>query len=408
MALNTGVFNTTINPSELNARSFAGTILRLFPNGSAPIFALTSMVGKSSAKSTTHGYFSKTMSFVKTTASSAVADTGEQEIPVASTVGMVPSMVLQNVRTRENLRILSVDSATQITVTRAFGRVNAAAINSADVLLAIGTAHEEGSVRPLPRRITTTYVPNYTQIFRNAWALTDTARASLAEAGYSNITEDRKDCAMFHSIDIESAIIWGQPKMDTTGAQPVHATQGVIDALEQYAPENTNAALATTDYAQLVELVEPAFKYSTDLSNPKERLAFCDSTSLKVLHDIGRKSGQVQIMQDETSFGMQFTKFKFYKGTINLIEHPLFNGLGQTMMLIMDMPALKLAYLNGRDTKAEEYNTGGKVVENGVDSVGGSLTTELAVELINPYACALVTGLTEGVAEPLPESGGGD
>ena len=263
----------------------------------------------------------------------------------------------------------------------------------------VGTAFEEGSMRPAARQLATTYIANYTQIFRNAWGLTDTARASLSEQGYSNIAESRKDCSLFHSADIESAIIWGQPKMDTTGAQPLHATQGVIDAMEQYAPGNTNAAGATTTFAQLVTLLEPAFAYSTDMSNAKQRVLFGDSTAIKVLNDIGRLSGQIQITQNETSFGMNFTKFKFYKGEVNLIEHPLMNGLGLTgTALVMDMPALKLAYLDGRDTKPEEYGGNGKAVELGTDGVGGSLTTELAVELVNPYSCALVTGLTAGAA----------
>lgn len=76
------------------------------------------------------------------------------------------------------------------------------------------------------------------------------------------------------------------------------------------------------------------------------------------------------------------------------------NGLGiDGMAFIIDMPAVKLAYMDGRDTKPEEYGTSGKITENGVDALGGSLTTELAVELINPYACAVITGLTAGVAE---------
>lgn len=396
MALSTGIFNISLNPAELNTRSFAGSILRLFPNGSAPIFALSSQTGKSKAKSTTHGYFSKTLTFlVITMGTTALA--GDATITIPATSGIVKGMVFMNSRTRENVRVTAdaASGATSMAVSRAFGRVTAAAVNSGDKWIQVGTAYEEGSVRPTSRRLTTTYIPNYTQIFRNAWALTDSARASMSEMGYSNIAEDRKDCAMFHSIDIESAIIWGQPKMDTSGTTPIHATQGVIDAMEQYAPGNTNTAASTTTYAQLVALCEPAFAYSTDMGNPKERVAFCDSTAMKVLNDIAKLSGVVQIMQSQTTFGLRFTQFQFYKGTINLVEHPLFNGLARSgMMLIMDMPALKLAYLEGRDTKPEEYGTNGKVVENGVDSVGGSLTTECAVELINPYSCALVDGLT--------------
>jgi hypothetical protein len=400
MPLASGLFNASQNPAELNQKSFASNILRLFPNGSAPMFALTSQTGKSKAKSATHGYFSKTMAFLVITMGTTAADT-DTTITIPATSGIVKGMVFFNPRTRENIRVTqdAGNSATSIVVTRAFGRVAAAAVNNADKWVNVGTAYEEGSVRPTARRLTTTYVANYTQIFRNAWALTDTARASMAELGYSNIAEDRKDCSMFHSVDIESAIIWGQPKMDTSGTTPIHATQGVIDAMEQYAPGNTNTAASTTTFAQLVALVEPAFQYSTDMSNPKERVLFGDSTAIKVINDVGRLSGQVQINQAETSFGMHFTKFKFYKGSINLVEHPLLNGLQRTgLAIILDMPALKLAYLEGRDTKPEEYGTSGKIVENGVDAVGGSLTTECAVELINPFACAVIDGLTAGAA----------
>lgn len=390
----TGVFNAIQgNPSQLNADSFASLILRRFPNGSAPIFGLTSQAGRSRAKSTSHGYFSKTMLFVTVTSSAALV--GDTSLTVSSTTGITPKMVLQNMRTKENVRVESVTSGTVLAISRAFGRVAASAVNASDKWIQVGTAFEEGSNRPTARRMSTVYVPNYTQIFRNAWALTDTARASVAEMGYSNIAESRQDCMAFHSVDIESAIVWGQPKMDTTGATPVHATQGIIDAMEQYAPDNTNAAASTTTYEQLVALVEPAFTSTANVGNPKGRVLFGDNKAIKVITDVGRKSGQVQIMQNETQFGMKFTSFTMYQGTVDLVIHPLFNGLGlEGTALIMDMPALKLAYMDGRDTKPEEYNTSGKLVESGVDAVGGSLTTELAVELINPYACALVTGLT--------------
>ena len=398
MSLATGVFNAnTGNPAELNQRSFAASILRKYPNGSAPMFALTSQSGRSRAKASTHGYFSKTMTFITHTLAAGVL-IGDVAIVVPSTAGMTAGMILYNTRTMENVRVTAVTNATTLAVTRAFGRVAAAAMNIADKLLNVGTAFEEGSARPTARRLTTEYVPNFTQIFRNAWALTDTARASYSEMGISNIAENRQDCSMFHSIDIESAIIWGQASMDTTGSTPMHSTQGVLDAIEQYAPENSNAAAATTTYEQLVTLVEPAFKYSVNVGNPKERIAFGDAQAIKVLNHIGRLNGQITMTNSETKFGMKYTSFQMYKGTINLVEHPLMNGLGTVgQLLVMDMAALKLAYLDGRDTAPEEYNLG-KANSNGADSVGGSLTTECAVELISPFSCASITGLTAGAA----------
>jgi hypothetical protein len=399
MSLATGLFNINNgNPAELNVRSFAGQILRRFPNGSAPMYALSSQSGRSKAKQSTHGYFTKVMTFTILTSNGAKLDS-DTTLVFDSTTGVTVGMVLHNPTTRENVRVTTVTSATDLVVTRAFGRTAAAAVADNATWIQVGTAFEEASNRPVSRRLTTAYVPNYSQIFRNAWALTGTAKASYAEAGISNIAENRNDCSMFHSVDIESAIIWGQPYMDTTGTTPIHATQGVLDAMEQYCPENTNTAASTTSYDQLVELCEPAFEYSTNLGDPKSRVGFADKVALRVLNQIGRASGQITITQETTFFGMRFTRFEFYKGTINLVEHPLLNGLQRTGTLILaDMSALKLAYLEGRDTMVEDYGVGGKAPDSGQDAQGGSLTTECAVELINPYSWGIIDGLTQGVA----------
>lgn len=398
MSFTTGQFNANNhNPSQLNQRSFAAQILRRYPNGSAPMFGITSMIGRSKAKSSTHGYFAKIMAFLTSTLAAGVL-IGDAAITLPTTAGITVGMTYYNRRTREIVRVTAVSTATSIAVTRAFGREVAAAMNIGDILINIGSSFEEGSDRPNSRRLITTHVPNFTQIFRNAWALTDTARASYAEMGISNVAENRADCGVFHSVDIESTIIYGQPRMDTTGSTPVHATQGVYDALRQYSPLNVNTAAATTSFDQLVTLVEPAFKYSTNVGNPKDRVGFGDSQAIKVLNAIGRKSGQIQMMTSQTQFGMKYTSFQFYKGTIDLVEHPMMNELSAPgSLLVMDMPALRLAYMDGRDTISEEFGTGGKNY-TGRDSIGGSLTTELAVELLSPDTCCLVEGLISGVA----------
>ncbi len=406
MSFYTGVFNVNNdNPPELNMRSFASHILRLFPNGSAPIFALTSQTGRSLAKSSTHGYFSKTLLFssvvINQAASPAGYDASETTLTVDSTAGILEKMVLHNPTTRENIRVVTVTSATVLEVTRGFGRVAAGVIADDEVLVVVGNAYEEGSARPTARGLVMVYVPNYTQIFRDAWAVTDTARASYVEMGIGNIAESKRDCMLLHSVNIESAILFGQPKMDTSGSEPLHATQGVIDAVEQYAAANTNTAGTTTSFSQFVTLVEPAFQYSADLGDPKSRTLFGGSTAIKVINDIARKSGQVFIQDGQTTFGLHFTKFVFYKGTIYMIEHPILNGIPEMagLAVILDMPALKLAYMNGRDTRPEEFGGSGRNNANGVDADGGSLTTEMAVEMINPQGCAVIYDLQSGVAD---------
>lgn len=401
MSIYGGIFNTTKNPAELNAKSFAATILRRFPNGAAPLFGMTSQLGKSKAKSSTHGYFTKTMVFSRVVMSAAklAADT---TLAVVSTAGIVPGMVLHNAATGENIRVLTVASATSITVTRAFGRIAAADIADTTVLVCVGNAHEEGSGRPAPRSIQAVYVSNFTQIFRNAWALTDTARASYAEMGYSNIAESKQDCATFHSTDIEAALFFGQAKMDTTGSQPMHSTQGIIDAITQHAAGNVHTAQATTSYDNLVDMLEDCFQYSTSLGESKTRVLFGDQQAIKVLNAIGKKYvGDISVTMEQSSYGMVFNKFRFYKGEINMIEHPMLNGLAVQpgLAVVVDLPAIKMAYMDGRDAKIEEYGVGGNHASAGsavlgVDAQGGSLLSEFAVELINPASCAVIRGLT--------------
>lgn len=410
MGFYSGTFATTINPAELNKRSFASAMLRLYPNGVAPIFALTSQTGRSKAVSSTHGYFTKTLSFATgfinfgagyaAGVTTFVVDNGAG----AAAPDLQAGQVLFVMRTKEIFRVLTVTGGgTGITVaTRPFGRVAAAALVDNDQFIVIGTAFEEGSSRPSARGLTTTYVANYTQIFRNAWAVTDTARASLTEMGFTNIAESRADAALLHSADIEAAIIFGQPKMDTTTPNaPIHATQGIIDAVTQYAPANiyTEAGGSTT-YTELINAFEVAFAFAHDMGESTMRMCFAGATAMKVFNQIARLNGTIQILQGQTSFGMRYQEFLFYKGTVILMEHPILNGLaGQSgTAIVVDMPALKIAYMDGRDTKVEEYGGSGKNNANGVDAVGGSFTTELAVELLNPGGCAVLYSLAVGAA----------
>ena len=155
------------------------------------------------------------------------------------------------------------------------------------------------------------YVPNYTQIFRNAWAVTGTAKASLAEANFVNIAESRRDAAL--CIRSEAATIWGQAKMDTSGSQPIHSTQGIIDAVRQYASSNYTTAGGTTTLTQLIAALEPAFKYSSDISNPRLRYAFGDAKAINVINQIAIKNATVTVTPETTTFGMDYQNFKFYK-----------------------------------------------------------------------------------------------
>lgn len=396
----TGIFFASFNPATLNQRSFADTILRLFPDGTAPLFAMTGQLPKMQAKAVEHGYHTKAMAFSSFTDDGTGHALGDTTLTGLATAGLIPGMVMQVPSSRELVRILTVPNATDITVTRSYGSVAAAAIVASEVLFAVGNSHEQASDRPAARTMEVIYVPNFTVIIRNSWAISDTARASLAEAGFNNIQESRQDAMMLHATDIEATLFWGQPQ-SPFGDPPQHTTQGIIDAIFQYAPGNVVTAGATTNYDQLVGFVEPYFAASSNLGNTKERIMFVDQQGNKVLNEIGRKSEQVIMDLRTTTFGMHFTAFRLYKGMLFIVEHPLFNGLDITpgLAVTVELPSMRLAYMSGRDVKKEEFgqnrlNPG----DSGIDAQGGSLTSEFATEFRNPCAMGVINGLTAGVA----------
>jgi len=403
-----GNFDTSQLTTDLAKKSFAGMITRLMPNGSAPLFGMTSMLGDETAMAVEHGFFSKTMLFPEVTNGGAIALAAATTLTVVNSSQMIPGMILQVSTTRENVIIDSVTNATTIVVTRAVGTVAAADIAAGAVLYQVGTAFEEGSTRPQALNNTPVRITNLTQIFRNTWALTDTARAVQVIAGETNIAESRQDCAGFHAADIEKAIFFGQKSTSTRNGRPFRTMEGLVAAINNTAyyssiyagVVNVTTAGATTNFSQLENALDPVFNQNTDPKIANERTLFVGGTARKVLNGIGRLSGQYQIVDGQTEYGLQFSTFKTSRGTFRIVEHPLFNTntTWSKMAVAVDLSTFKLAYLGDRKTQSKEFNTDGNATDSGIDAVGGTLTTELTTMIKNAPANAVIYGLTAAAA----------
>jgi len=393
----TGMFNTSNFTTDLAKKSFAGMIMRLMPNGSAPLFGLTSMLKSETAVQVEHGYFAKTMLFPELKINDAAnIAAGVTVLTVDSSTNVLPGMVMRVNRTGEHVLINQVVSSTVVQVTRGVGVTAAAQINDDDNLYQVGNAFEEGSDRPTALNITPERITNLTQIFRNTWALTDTARATQVIAGETNVAESKQDCAAFHAADIEKSLFFGQKSQGTRNGKPFRTMDGLISIVEQYtAQDNVHTAAATTNYTQLEDMLDPVFNQATDPKVANERLLFVGGSAKRVLNNIGRLNGTYQLVDGATSFGLQFTTFKTARGTFRVIEHPLFNTNTNwaKMAVGIDLSTFNVAYLGDRKTKSEEFGQ-----EDGGDSVGGSLTTEMTCLVKNPPANVVIYGLTAAAA----------
>ena len=396
-----GVFNSALFTQDLAKKSFAGMITRLMPNGAAPLFGMTAMLNSDTALQSEHGFFTKTMvfpSFQCTAAGQLISDT---LFTGANTANMLPGMILRVDTTGENVIVNAVLGPTQMSVQRGLGTIAPAAIGASVNLYMVGNAYEEASLRPTALAINPVRITNFTQIFRNTWALADSVRATQMIAGDTNVAENRQDCAGFHAADIEKALFWGQKFIGSRNGQSFHTMDGLINIVTANAPANVTTLGGTTTYTQIEAALDPCFNVATNPQVANERVLFVGGTAHRILNNIGRLNGTYFITDGQTSYGLQFGTLKIARGTFRIIEHPLFNAFGPTstwakMAVAVDLTTFNLAYLGDRKTQNREFNTDGdnEATDNGIDAVGGTLTTEVTCLVKNPPANAVLYNFT--------------
>lgn len=395
-----GVFNTSLFTQDLAKKSFAGMITRLMPNGAAPLFGMTAMLDTDTALQTEHGFFTKTMVFPSFQCSAAGQLSTDTLFTGVSTANLLPGMILRVDTTGENIIVNAVVSATQITVQRGIGTISPAAIGASVNLWMVGNAYEEASLRPTALAINPVRITNYTQIFRNTWAIADSVRATQMLVGDTNVAENRQDCAAFHAADIEKALFWGQKFIGIRNGQSFHTMDGLINIVTNNAPANVTTLAATTNFTQLEAALDPCFNVATNPQVANERILFVGGVAHRVLNNIGRLNGTYFITDGQTSYGLQFGTLKIARGTFRVIEHPLFNAFGPTstwakMAVAVDFTTFNLAYLGDRKTQNKEFNMDGEEAnDNGIDAVGGTLTTEVTDLVKNPPANAVLYNFT--------------
>lgn len=391
-----GLLSSASAPQNLNALSFAQAITRLMPNGTAPLFGLTSLLKDETASNIEHGYFSKTMIFPSVT-STAGDLVGATTLTVNAYTDIVPGDLILNERTGEVILVTATPTTTTLTVQRAVGTVAAAAINAADVMRTVGNAFEEGSVRPSAVAIIAARYVNNTQIFRNSWAVTKTAAAIPQIAGSGYVSESKQDCAALHAMAIEKALFFGQKYMGTRNGQPFHTMEGLVARVNAAASGNVTTLGATTNWTQFEAALDKTLETVTDPKGGNIRTVFVGGTARRVIHNIARLNSTYQITTAETGWGLQIDTIRTPRGTFEMIEHPLFNAYGGASMwakmaVIADLNAFSLAYL--RKTSDAGYNSAGALVDNGVDAEGGTLTTELTCTIKNPAAFGVLYNFT--------------
>lgn len=387
--------------------SFAASVLRISPNGTAPLFALSGLAKKKFIPNINHGWWTKTMVFPRVVVKTAIASAATTAVEVLDASMLVVGSILRYFpqaagaayAAGEVMLVTAINYTTNVvTVVRGFsGTTPKSSIPINTVLVEVGNAYPENSDRPKSKSVGMEWTENYTQIFRNAWDVGGTLAAIKMQVGEDAVSGNKADCAFFHALAIEMGLIFGRKYIgtDAVTGKPFHTMGGLEYLIEQKAPNNLKVAGATTNYQQLEDMLDPLFDYRTDGSASNSRTVYVGSQALKVINNIGRLSGQYNLVDGQTNFGLRFQTFKTTRGTFNLVEHPLFNTNDEwkKMMMALDLSSFDLMYLEGRDTLHDKYNKRGELTD-GRDAEGGVLTTECTVEMVNPLANGIIYGLT--------------
>lgn len=368
---------------------FASALLTEMPTGSAPLLALSSGMPSRDATDIVINWFEENHISGATTTSAAVASTVTTAIPVTDASSYPPGVILIDQNTGEYFFVLGIVGNT-LTVVRGFAGTTPVNVGNGDTLQRIGTAQEEGS--GAPQAIVNLGYPlhNYTQIFRNTWNVTGTAKAIQYHTG-SQVAKTQRDCALFHAEDIERAILFGRRSLGVKNGNPFRTMNG-LDAM---ITTNVEGAGGTTNWTYMDAFLQTIFSRNIK-GKPNERIAFTGNGGLSVMNQIARLNSTTFIEPGTSEFGIQVNKWITPYGTISLMTHPLMteNPTWTKDLRIFHPGAIEMRWL--RRTAQDDYDEDG--TRAGFDADFGVLTSELSCEYHIQHTGGRMTGLTAGAA----------
>src|SRR3546814_6299036 len=110
---------------------------------------------------------------------------------------------------------------------------------------------------------------NYTQIFRNGWAISGTAKAVKFLTG-SKLAHNKKMCASYHAEDMERTFLWGKKTITTLNGKQLRLTDGVVQQIETggghvvSAASDDSGAVVAGDFSRgdLEDFIRVVFRYN--------------------------------------------------------------------------------------------------------------------------------------------------
>lgn len=374
-------------------KNFRETILWRDPNGSAPLTALMSKMKKETTDDPEYAWYEEELTIVRLTATTVTATT---TTTIGLSAGDALNLKLGDILLVENqtetaayadelVRVAVTPTTTNsISVTRALVGTPLAIANGASITL-VGSAYGEGDLSPDASSRNPTKEYNYTQIFKDAYELTNTAEKTKTRTG-DPVKNDKKRKMFDHATRQEFAYLFGKRYESATGGakgKPLRMTGGVLEKLAGATATYSHTSKVWTTAATVdtfLDALYPVFDYGTPSGSTagNERLCFCGNGALNVINKLAKGAGQINYEETVKVYGMELKKYILPQGTLYLRSHPLMNvhGRFKNSMFVLDPSGIVYRPLQGRDTSMQD-----NIQANDADSRKGQWLTESGVEL---------------------------
>lgn len=353
-------------------KSFREGILRFNPNGTAPIFALSSKAKKRNVTDPEFAWWAEGNVLIRLQVNGALA-AGDSLVtvnsldPTATTLGanlgtatnLKPGDILlvepaadATTFTNELIEVDDVLSDTQFTARRGAGGTTAATIANAGFLTVISSAYAEGT--GVPRSVSRNPIKfsNFIQIFKDTYELTGTADKTVTRTN-NNYSEDKKRKMFKHSQDIEWSILLGRAA-ETTGdnGKPKRFMGGIRSFLPS---TNVTVFGAAVTPSTFLDSLAPVFDFDTGAGDT--RMMFAGNQALIELSKIFAGEVLYNVNNVVKVYGMDFQEFILPNGRVLIKSHPLLSrhGLYKKAGFVIDFDALSYVTMSGRpDGRAKD------------------------------------------------------
>jgi hypothetical protein len=277
-----------------------------------------------------------------------------------------------------NARIEAVNSSTSIDIKWISNPGSNADPGASAKAQVIGTAFAEGSGAPDVFSQELDHDFGYTQIFKTACEMSNTARATVYRGHSDEWSRIWNLKLREHKVDIERAMLFGQ-RASQGGVQYTEGIVGHIMANgqsqdkeddEQVAYNEGQAYLKTQvagslTYDVLLKDLEVIFDPARGGSTTK--LALASLPVISLFNKLGDGAGFLgdtlsskmpyQFQKSDGAFGHKIQKVETIHGDISMVREPLFRGLSGQFMALVDLDHVSYRPLVGnginRDTQIE-------------------------------------------------------